>query len=68
MGSAPDEPLGRFMLDDDGSGLKLEYDSNHKLGDWQLFEYHQAILQGLSDKMRGTPFRRRSGSGIGGSP
>ena len=54
MGSGPDEPNGSFSIDDDGSGLKLEYDRNDKLADWKVFRNYEAVLEKLAKKMNGT--------------
>ena len=63
MASGPDEPYGTFNLEDDGSGLELKYDKNHKLGDWKVYRNIESVMEKLTDKMNGkyvkSPFWER---------
>ena len=50
MGSGPDEPYGRFVLDNKQQ-MQLEYETGKKLGDWTVFKHIDTVLRKLADEM-----------------
>ena len=60
MGSGPNEPLGTFSLQKDGSGLDLAYEAGAKLADWSVFKQHEIVLKQLTARMEdpGDPERK----------
>ena len=54
-GAGPNEPLGTFGLDDDGSGLKLTYAENAPLHEWPVFERAVKTMSILSKHMNSQP-------------
>ena len=51
MATGPNEPFGTFELDKDGSGLKLEYERDNQLKDWQVYKNVEKVLEKLSEKL-----------------
>ena len=51
MATGPNEPFGAFELDKDGSGLKLKYEEDNQLKDWQVYKSMENVLEKLSKKM-----------------
>ena len=49
MGAAPNEPLGTFSLQKDGSGLDLSYAK--ELCSWEVFDKQESVLQRLTEQM-----------------
>lgn len=51
MAAGPDEPLGTFRLDEDGSGLRLRYSSEQPLHEWPVWDRATRTMQALTAHM-----------------
>ncbi len=51
MGAGPDEPLGTFSLQRDGTGLDLAYAAAKPLAGWQVFKRQETMMAQLTQAM-----------------